>query len=805
MRVRSASRPAPLLPARPPGSLAAARSPAPRLSKDKRPRRSLRRDPQSADFQVLLPELVWDPVQVTKLSAKGCWQKANDALVDSFSLMGYKFQSVLCSEPPSSSVPEIMSILKSWTAFWLPHFLHDDTPPQRFNPYSLISSSFRRFIRNRVTGSGKSRKFRIGALLLYSKRLFPSFTKEMVRDKVADFSKAVARVEPSVLPRKRRMFLEIQKTIDEFCPPGEEMVADYTKPFPPSVSACYENSRSEGGLQAYMREEVLHGFLQDPLVVKLLQQYQLTEYDLSPAGPLGDLWKRMLGYMIREAVADLGLPEQEWRNILVGATGLTEPLKVRIVTKAEWFLQLLTPIQKAWHSKMRQHPVFELIGGADVETALSDLKLKKGEKVVSGDYSAATDNIFLTYTKYAAEAMLERTRFKLPLGQDIPWYAESFLRKLAVHSLTHASLDLKGSDLVPIIRGQMMGHILSFPLLCLINRAASCMAVPRSTFMKVNGDDVTFPASRRTYKNWKASTRCVGLEFSLGKNYYSRDLALINSVYCVYDKKLGRWKALDVPNVGLLNMPIDRQIDPVSGRQVLPWEHLAQLFREFSAFASEKNHGLYLSMFRKHYPILRGFPGPIYGPVEYGAFGATVPKGHVFTKNQLMWMNAHRLGIFDYKEGTRNSYSKICSRFEYHILEINSLKSPNDGLHFGPVPLGGSIGPPGRLRGLLIDPYARDGGLGSKVMAMRRWFEDLSSNKHVRIFGARRWNQFKLSKAKSGGVPPLPPNYLHKVLENSVWSYRPAWYRQRDVVGARYEDDASYLHEIFQAPEEEIA
>jgi hypothetical protein len=88
-------------------------------------------------------------------------------------------------------------------------------------------------------------------------------------------------------------------------------------------------------------------------------------------------------------------------------------------------------------------------------------------------------------------------------------------------------------------------------------------------------------------------------------------------------------------------------------------------------------------------------------------------------------------------------------------------------------------------------------------MAMRRWFEDLSSNKHVRIFGARRWNRFKLSMRDKGGIPPLPSNYLNKVLENSTWSHRPAWHLDRDIIGARYEDDASYLHEIFQAHSEE--
>jgi hypothetical protein len=344
----------------------------------------------------------------------------------------------------------------------------------------------------------------------------------------------------------------------------------------------------------------------------------------------------------------------------------------------------------------------------------------------------------------------------------------------------------------------MMGHILSFPLLCIINRAASCMAVPRGSFMRINGDDVIFPATKSVYKRWKAATRVVGLEFSLGKNYYSRDLALVNSVYCVYDKMQRRWVKLDIPNVGLLNMPIDRQVDLKNGRQILPWEQLAQLFREFSSFAG-KEHYKYLCMFRKYYPILRGFPGPFYGPTEYGALGAPVPSpNHKFTHNQLMWMNAHRLGMFDYREGTRNSYTKICNRYEdyLHIQVFRGFAK------FGPVPVGGSFGPPRRIPGL-EDPYARDGGLGFRLMAMRRWFEDLSSNKHVRIFGARRWNRFKLSMRDKGGIPPLPSNYLNKVLENSTWSHRPAWHLDRDIIGARYEDDASYLHEIFQAHSEE--
>lgn len=769
-----------------------AESRAPQLAKARSSRRPLRGAKQGADSHVLIPELVWDPVQISNVSARKCWQIANNALVDSFSLIGYKFERVLCERSPSSSVSELMSILKQWTAFWLPHMLHDQTPEQRFNPYSLCSSSFRTYIRNRVTGGGTKRKIAIGALILYSKRLFPSFTKEMVREKVSDFSKSVARPEPEVLPRKRRIFREIDITVHEEIIPEGMMVADYRKAFPPSVSACFENSRSDGGIQGHVRKNILRDFLDDPFVRESLEleKLEFLENDVN----LRVLWEGMLEKLIWEAMMEVGLPGEDWKPIQVGATGLTEPLKVRIVTKAQWVLQLLTPIQKAWHGQMRKNPIFELIGGVEVEESIRDMRTGKGEKIVSGDYSAATDNIFLTYTRHAAEAMLERTEILLPPSLP-PVYGE-FLRKLALHSLVKSVLVLKGSDPVMITRGQMMGHILSFPLLCIINRAASCMAIPRSRFMRINGDDVIFPASPREYKKWKSATRCVGLEFSVGKNYYSNSLALVNSVFCIYDKEQARWTPVPVPNVGLLNLPLDKQVDLNNGRQILPWEVLSSRFNQFVRTSDRTNWKRYLDMFRKYNPILRGFPGPVYGPREYGALGAPVPTSkYQFTKNQLLWMNAHRLGIFSYLEGTRTDYTRVCN-FYQGVIQKELL---SDLWSWGPTHPGEAYGPMNRM-GDGLNPYERDGGLGASLMAMRRWIHDLSSTKHIRIFGARRWNRFKLERSKSGGIPPLPANFLNKVLSNSVWSLAPRWHNKRDLVGVRYEDDASFLHEIFRAP-----
>jgi len=308
--------------------------------------------------------------------------------------------------------------------------------------------------------------------------------------------------------------------------------------------------------------------------------------------------------------------------------------------------------------------------------------------------------------------------------------------------------------------------------------------------MRINGDDVLFPANSSEYRKWKRATRSVGLEFSLGKNYYSRDLALVNSTYCTFEKTTGKWKTVSVPNVGLLNMPLDKQVDTETGRQIMPWEVLAQNWREFSRFSTSKTLPVYVRLFRQYYPILKGFPGPIYGPTEWGGLGAPIPDGHKFTRNQLMWMNAHRLGLFTFLHGTRNDYSRLSKMYheelEKYVGGIYEWREPGYGESFGPL----DSGP-------FLDPYQKDGGYAGQIMALRRWVVDASSMKHVKIFGARRWNQFKTSLKH--GIPPLPQKFLDMLRNNEVYFPRPGWFRSRDMTGVRYEDSASYLHEIFQA------
>lgn len=332
-----------------------------------------------------------------------------------------------------------------------------------------------------------------------------------------------------------------------------------------------------------------------------------------------------------------------------------------------------------------------------------------------------------------------------------------------------------------------MGHILSFPLLCLINRSASCVAIPRERFMRINGDDVLFPASATEYALWKAKTACVGLKFSLGKNYYTRDLALINSRFFTWSKTEHRWMPMKVPNLGLLGYQYEL-VDRETGVQVLPWDQYGAMWNAFEKTLPPSMWKVGRTIFAKRYPMLANFPGPLVGPRELGCLGGRVPTGYQFTRRERMWMEAHRQGKFSFREGVMSDYSRIQTVFHEKLTSwINTVGADYS---FG-VTHHDNVGPP---ESVFPDPYQRGGGFAEKVMTLRRWLVKPTSLQKAVIFGARRWNKFLL---RTGFNQPLGGEALNSVLDNcyshSVQYWHSEWtYRDKGYVGL---DD---IHLLFR-------
>jgi len=100
-----------------------------------------------------------------------------------------------------------------------------------------------------------------------------------------------------------------------------------------------------------------------------------------------------------------------------------------------------------------------------------------------------------------------------------------------------------------------MGSPTSFPILCLINLAATKVAfeeffrenglLKKNEYfllselpMCVNGDDILFWCyDGSLYSKWKEVTKACGLKFSLGKNYTHNNVAIINSQMYFYEER----------------------------------------------------------------------------------------------------------------------------------------------------------------------------------------------------------------------------------------------------------------------------
>ncbi|QLJ94431.1 RNA-dependent RNA polymerase [Magnaporthe oryzae botourmiavirus 7] len=144
-----------------------------------------------------------------------------------------------------------------------------------------------------------------------------------------------------------------------------------------------------------------------------------------------------------------------------------------------------------------------------------------GKKYLSADFTAATDNLPIE----VAETILDE------------------LLRLSSHSLTPLFLEALGS-LRPLIsfsdcvkspsRGQLMGNLLSFPLLCIQNWIAACYVdevVGEITPKLVNGDDLAVQASEQWVFHYRRLAPSFGFHLNEKKTCWSTSLLTMNSTY----------------------------------------------------------------------------------------------------------------------------------------------------------------------------------------------------------------------------------------------------------------------------------
>lgn len=224
----------------------------------------------------------------------------------------------------------------------------------------------------------------------------------------------------------------------------------------------------------------------------------------------------------------------------VDIVALSEALKVRTITKGNGLRNfLLAPLQQFLWSRISNHPIFTLIGKpleeVDVLNSLGT-RLNDGRAFLSADFSGATDNVCPWLSDMIAEEISEVAR--LP-----PYMTKLFKEALTGHMVRNPD----GTGILPQRWGQLMGSVVSFPILCIAN-AIVCRwtiefdlkrTVPLNQLkLLINGDDALLRIKPSSLPIWETVSRFHGLIPSVGKFFLSFSLIQMNSINFVLDSHL---------------------------------------------------------------------------------------------------------------------------------------------------------------------------------------------------------------------------------------------------------------------------
>jgi len=385
---------------------------------------------------------------------------------------------------------------------------------------------------------------------------------------------------------------QARRTAAELFPPGWYSKSQGIQI--PSRSAHFADPRKEGGALGSLAPSYVPGVGIDPghcsysvptprthvnkflywLVNRRLfgspPVVSLWDDDLAPELPFSQLFE-FRGYGI-EVLRLRNVPrEYLWRKLynknhnreevfmLARPLALAEPFKVRTITMGPTSKYYRSKyIQSAVHTHLRRHPCAALIGEPLTSGILGShlLPRTQDEFYVSGDYSAATDNLDPRVSAAIADVIAKNggfhqewaTLFRQTLIEHNMFDSVQFQLDHPNKAARQSLMDdwLRGGDseymdslVKPQAWGQLMGSPTSFPVLCIANLAYTrySQELTYQRFISlvesgiiINGDDIGFVTTADGYEQWKKVTASGGLTPSLGKNFTSPDFIVLNSM-----------------------------------------------------------------------------------------------------------------------------------------------------------------------------------------------------------------------------------------------------------------------------------
>jgi len=357
---------------------------------------------------------------------------------------------------------------------------------------------------------------------------------------------------------------QIRRTVRELFGTWSISLEQLTKPYLPSPSANVTDSvQDHGTYGTFELTEAWRDFRSDVKSEERLPtrlcNTECTDYVSDHYGAKGEQDELEYADLTKSVPAlevDTGNLERAYRKFYwrmtaealnepkdVKVIGLKEALKIRSISKGPpktYFV--LKPLQKSLWSHMKDMPQFKLIGTPITEDLINEqmgpflkaftVSTKAAWKFHSGDYRGATDNIYQWASNLVADCLMDQ-------NDKVNGFANTSLRELFLSALTgHNYVQAPVGQQSQKV-GQLMGSIVSFVVLCILNfvimrwsyEIAHQVIVPAKKFPgMINGDDCLTPYNDERFPEiWENIAKLFGFEKSLGKTYASGEFFSMNS------------------------------------------------------------------------------------------------------------------------------------------------------------------------------------------------------------------------------------------------------------------------------------
>jgi hypothetical protein len=552
------------------------------------------------------------------------------------------------------SLLDFVPNLKFFTSFLMADFLGNELPERPsslpLQDIFLFESHIKKFLKNRLNSISRKNYNLFFSILQGVKRGCTRVPDSYVL-KSFEKHRDILSTPPTYDWVK---FMDFEPYIDRFFRQFKETSPELHEA---SSSASFGFTREGGGQKgAILRHFDNSGFLNPDELLAIIENQEVRS--------------RPTTFSFEEIVVQA---ESESHDVMVSE--VREPLKVRLITKGAPFRYYFSRFfQKHLWRYLTKFPQFVLTSTPLKEDHLHDLLIRESRVVkfsspfwVSGDYSAATDNLNIFYTK----AVFERT---LSLSGLEDRYLDLLRSVIYEQNLNYPKWSLLESK--EQLNGQLMGSTLSFPILCTINLIGYWMSLEKYLGQKVklkdlpvlvNGDDILFRSDKKLYEIWSEQIKELGFKFSLGKNYTHKSFLTVNSQGFIYDEKTNLFSQVKYFNCGLIR---PTNVD-AREKSVLPiWDRYNQL----TLHASNINfaHTRFLNQCRVELDSA-SFKGErnYFVSQYYGGLGFNV---HPEIRNKIYLTNFQRklgqfiLGLFKSSTSVKfldNQYLKFYSRITH--------------------------------------------------------------------------------------------------------------------------------------------